>query len=266
MPVVSADPTAGRNTPAASQPADIVILAAGIGSRLRPITDTVPKCLVPVAGRSILERLLTQLTRELAGSPDTRIHVVTGYLADEVRRRVASWPRPIHLIENGEYLTTNNMVSLSLALAHVNAEAAGDLIIANGDCVYDDAIIADIVGNQGSFILVDRTLFNDESMKVAVVDGAVRQMGKRLAQLPGHVVSIDLYRFSSRAKRALVRKVAEILAAGRLNEWTEVAIHEIATEPDVRIETLDVNGRPWMEIDTLEDLREADQKFASPRA
>jgi choline kinase len=243
----------------ATAPTDIVILAAGIGSRLRPVTDLVPKCLVPVSGKSILERLLAQLADHANQMGGFRVHVVAGYLADKVARVITASPVPVHLIVNEAYLTTNNMFSLSLAAKHLVAN--GELVIMNGDCVYEDAIISQVLQTPGSFILTDSSQFNEEAMKVSVVDGNIRNMSKALPKASGNVVSIDLYRFAPPALTPLMATVREIIAAQRLTEWTEVAIQELVADPAIAIRALSIGDRRWMEIDTLADLAEAERLF-----
>src|SRR5687767_9024924 len=87
-----------------------VILAAGVGSRLRPLTDSMPKCLVPVAGVPILRRAL-ELQAAL-GVP--RAAIVTGWKHDVVAAAIAAWKLPIEveLLENQAYDSTNNEFSL----------------------------------------------------------------------------------------------------------------------------------------------------------
>jgi len=240
---------------------NVIILAAGVGSRLRPLTLTRPKCMVPVAGTPILERLLWQLGGMRGVVPAMGVTVVAGYLHAQVAQAARAAPLPVTVVVNEDYQATNNMYSLGLALQRPDA-GAGDLVVINGDCVYADAIILRALGTPGSHVSIDRTQFNDESMKVRILDGRVTAMGKQLPQAADTAVSIDLYRFSGPERAAFTHEVQTLLEQGNRGEWTEVAIHAmVSTQPSLRLGGLDVAGMPWMEIDDLRDLQRADARF-----
>ena len=140
-----------------------VILAAGVGTRLRPITDAKPTCLVRPAGREILGY---QLDAYAAAEIDEVI-VITGYRADAVAA-FCSGDRGVRitLIENAEYETTNNMFSLFLAAGHVEGEP---FILSNGDVALDADIITAMAGDErADLIAVDAGRHSDESMKIRV--------------------------------------------------------------------------------------------------
>ena len=98
-----------------------VILAAGIASRLRPLTEHTPKCLLEVAGRPILRRLLDHLA---ALRVDEAV-IVLGYLGHMIRDAVTTWRVPIGVtfIDNAEYASTNNGYSTLLAAPAVGGQA-----------------------------------------------------------------------------------------------------------------------------------------------
>lgn len=104
------------------------ILAAGRGARLRPITDRIPKCLVELAGHSLLERQCSALRR--AGIDD--IHVLTGYRAAAIE--ALGYPT----VHNPDFATTNMVATLFCARAHMTGTA--DLVIAYGDIVFEPRI------------------------------------------------------------------------------------------------------------------------------
>jgi len=239
---------------------DVVILAAGVGSRLRPITDAVPKCLVPVNGRSILARLLDQLCdTKLRDFPGIKIYVVAGYLSHQVQVLAEQYGSAVNVIINETYVTTNNMYSFFLAFPHLNPHS--DLILVNGDCVYDPRILPMVFSAPGSVIAVDSSVYYEESMKVAVVGDVVRGISKKLPPAPGIHTSIDLYKFSGDVKSELLSIVHQFVTSGNLTQWTEVAINELVYREHVQVKTCDIAGASWVEIDTLEDLAQASKLF-----
>lgn len=104
----------------------VLILAAGEGTRLRPLTNEKPKCMVPLMGVSLVERQIACLKRQ--GITD--IHIATGYRADQIE--ALGYPTSF----NAHYNKTNMVSTLFCATDFIQQE--GDLIIAYGDIVYND--------------------------------------------------------------------------------------------------------------------------------
>jgi choline kinase len=109
-----------------------VILAAGIASRLRPLTDSMPKCLLSIGGETILGRTLNNLSA--SGIED--VVIVTGYLSTQIRRFVTKKFPELHVmfIQNDVYATTNNMYSLWLAKEEIIRE---DMILLDIYIIFD---------------------------------------------------------------------------------------------------------------------------------
>ena len=224
-----------------------VILAAGIGSRLAPLTDTIPKCLVKVAGTSILHHQVSSL--HAAGIP--RIVIVAGYRAEQVRAAASAG---CIIVENSEFHETNNMYSLALAEQYV----AGELILLNGDVVFARDILSDLLTSRYSnCIVTDVGRYIEESMKVAIrADGSVCQIAKTVSREYAFGTSIDLYRFSERTVEMLFRLVHGYLQMNDRKKWTEVAINDLVK--GTAVYPVDVAGRSWVEIDNPSDLEEAE--------
>lgn len=241
-----------------------VILAAGIGSRLRPLTLEKPKCMVRAAGRPILDYQLTAY--EKAGFE--RVYIIGGFRIDALRSWLALRPTrmDIELIENRDFDTTNNMYSLSLIGDKLKGQS---FYLSNGDVVFDHKIVETVVSapKDASCIAVDRSCFNDESMKV-VLDGSKRLNGlsKKYGREESYAVSIDLYRFSTQASQQLFEKI-DTLVTGKQERfhWTEVAIDELLKAGKHDFQPVDIAPNPWVEVDNLEDLALADGLFSPYR-
>ncbi|MCP4986056.1 MAG: phosphocholine cytidylyltransferase family protein [Colwellia sp.] len=119
-----------------------LILAAGEGTRLRPLTNDKPKCMVPLLGTSLLERQIARLTRQ--GISD--IHIATGYKAEQIQ--ALGYPTSF----NAHYHKTNMVSTLFCALNFI--EQSGDLIIAYGDIVYDDINLRTLLESDGEIALM----------------------------------------------------------------------------------------------------------------
>jgi glycerol 3-phosphatase-2 len=241
-----------------------VILAAGIGSRLRPLTSDKPKCMVRAAGRPIVDYQLSAY--EKAGFD--HVYIIGGFRIDVLRSWLASRPTrlDVQLIENYEFDTTNNMYSLSLLQEKLQGHS---FYLSNGDVVFD-ATILDEVGRAAadtSCIAVDKGCFIEESMKVVMdPSGRLNGLSKRYTKDESYAVSIDLYRFSEKASRQLFQKI-DVLVSKRQerSHWTEVAIDEILRTDGHDFYPVDIASRPWVEVDNLEDLAQADFLFSPHR-
>ena len=240
---------------------DVIILAAGVGSRLRPITETIPKTMVEVNGVSIIERLLKQL--ETFCEQVSSVYILTGYKQKVLSEFISTFclKNKIVLIENKEYATTNNMFSLYMALDIMDSDA---VITVNADCVYEDLIIERMIKANKSCIAVDRSVFLEESMKVKLSKSdkeRITGMSKSFAEGDNVQVSIDIYSFNNKTLTSLKQIVKETIESGDKNSWTEVAIDKLAMEEQHELTTIDMTGLKWMEIDNHEDLAKANKIF-----
>lgn len=130
----------------------VIILAAGQGTRLRPLTDERPKCMVEVAGKSMIERQLAIM--DSCGIKNEDIYVVAGYRNDVLKSALAGMG--VHIIVNEEFETTNMVCSLMCAREIMQQEE--DVIISYGDIIYEKQV----------FI---KTLESKDDMSVIVDDG-----------------------------------------------------------------------------------------------
>jgi len=238
-----------------------VILAAGIGKRLRPITKDKPKTLVKVCGKSILEYQIESYLK--AGLKEENIAIVVGYKGNKIREFCNKKFPGIRIVENKEFLTTNNMYSLFLYLKEVFLKqvSGNSLIISNGDCIYDSSIIPDVVRIGGNLIACDISFFSEESMKVkAIGDKKLIEISKEIPKENAFATSVDLYKFSYEVVQKLWMIMKSYIEKREINKWTEVAINDLMKM--VNIKPFDINKRKWAEIDNLEDLLYAEKIFS----
>ena len=120
----------------------VLILAAGEGTRLRPLTNDKPKCMVPLLGTSLIERQIACLKRQGV----TDIHIATGYRAEQIE--ALGYPTSF----NPRYNKTNMVSTLFCGLDFIEQE--GDLIIAYGDIVYDDINLTTLLESDGDIALM----------------------------------------------------------------------------------------------------------------
>jgi choline kinase len=226
---------------------------------LAPLTTDRPKSLVPVNGKPILFKQIENLRQN--GLAD--ITVVAGYKAEVLTAALeAEYPAKrypdLRIIENTVYATTNNMYSAYLACTVLQGES---FLMLNADVFFDASILADLLAWPAeNAIATDIGKYNEESMKVVAENGRLLRISKQIAAADALGTSIDIYKFSAAGGQAFLAKCAEYIEDKReRNLWSEVALNDILRE--VEFVACPVHGR-WMEIDTLEDLREAERLFA----
>jgi len=231
-----------------------VILAAGVGSRLRPITNDIPKSCVEINGVSLLERIITQLH---TGKSEVRIIVVAGFQSGKIEEIIESKKMFAEVVINADYENTNNMESCRIGL---ELSGDSDCIIVNADCIYDDEIVHRMIASEVTTIAVDSSEYFEENMKVRIANGAVVEMSKKLLDCTTNITSIDLYHFKNDDKEKLLGVMKGYRERQDLQQWTEVAIDDVSNY--IEILTNDFNGLRWVEIDNHEDLEKARRLWA----
>lgn len=227
-----------------------VILAAGRGARLAPLTDQRPKCLLPVGGRAILDRQLDALAR--AGVRE--VAVVTGHAAEAIETHLGARPG-IRGVRNLSHATTDNLASCHAAREHFTGEAT---LLLNGDTLFEDGVLSDLLTAAAAPILIaidNKPLYDVDDMKVMIADTRLRRIGKNLAQADGEAIGITLLRGAGRA--LFLDQVASRLAApGGERALYPEALDALARQDQVTVRS--IHGRRWIEIDTVDDLAAAE--------
>ena len=237
-----------------------IILAAGLGARLNPLTSTMPKCLVEINGISILENALANLER--SGIEETV--VVVGYLKNEIMARFGSQhgQMKITYIENKIYNKTNNMYSLWLARKHLEK----GVIWMDGDIFFEEKILKRVLGFDGALSCWAVDDFTEE------MDGALLT-----AERNGRVTNIEIVRLKSKRYKNIFFKSGGILKMsekmgvlfsrwltndvekGNTNIYCDVVLAKHLSEYPIYI--CDIEGLKWCEIDTHDDLERARRIF-----
>ena len=232
-----------------------LILAAGAGTRLAPMTKCLPKCLVEVNGTPILLNQIESLHR--CGITD--ITVVSGYLSDVLSTYVIGKYPEITILENEDYAATNNMYSAYLARETMAGEA---FLMMNADVFFDASVIRDLLDcPHPNAVTVDVGRYMDESMKVSEREGKLTAISKTIPPEQALGCSIDVYKFSADAAREFFSKCSDYIEAKHDRRlWSEVALHDIFAQ--VEFHACPLRGR-WMEIDNAEDLFAAQTLFAA---
>ena len=236
-----------------------VILAAGFGSRLMPLTGNIPKCLVKVCGIPIIEHQIKAMQKHGIN----KIYIVGGYYCEKLEEFFSEYVgSSITIINNQDYETTNNMYSLSLLSEKLSGE---EFILCNGDVVYDEAIISSILDSKLENIIVcDRGRYDIESMKIITNEsGFINGISKKYSEEDYFACSIDVYKFSKAGSQKIFDIIKSKVSKGETKDWTEVAIDDLCKADGKLFNPLDICGKSWYEIDNFDDLLCAEQLFSN---
>jgi choline kinase len=238
----------------------LVVLAAGVGSRLGSLTAASPKWLLPVGDGTVADRQLAALG-DLFDLP-RQLLVVTGHGADEVTRYLDrhGLPRDCTLY-NDEHATLNNWYSVLLALRKC-AGTTGRVFLLNSDLyapspLYQGFVTHSRAASAPAALAIDGIRhLTDEAMKVRIDAGRITDIGKVGVPDPAGEY-VGLLMLGPQAAGLLHLAMEEWLAAGGdPNGWYETVIHERLLDR-VECRAVEVGGSLWVEIDDPADLATA---------
>ncbi|MEL7938654.1 HAD-IIA family hydrolase [Pseudomonas delhiensis] len=236
-----------------------IILAAGVGSRLRPMTNNKPKCLVSTAGKAILQYQIDAYVE--AGISE--LVIIVGYEGKAIRDYCKHIKGVnIQILENNDYENTNNMYSLYLARSIAKGQ---EFILNNADLSIDRSIVKRLLDfPERNAIAVDSSLYNEESMKISTnIKGYISDISKKIPQDTASACSIDFYKFSAAASEVFFDEITRIIETeGNLKDWTEVAMQRLFNEERLDFAACDISGLKWVEIDNYDDLALSDRLFS----
>ena len=244
-----------------------IILAAGMGRRLKELTQNNTKCMVKVNGVTLIERLLGQLEKQEL----SRIVIVVGYEGKKLMDYIATLDvkTPIVYVENNIYNKTNNIYSLALAKDYLCEE---DTLLFESDLIFEDAVIDAIVSDpRPSLALVDKyeswmdgtcVTLNEQDEIKAFVPGKHFDFSRK----DEYYKTVNIYKFDKSFSQTHYVPFLEAYctALGR-NEYYEQVLRIITMLDEPVIQAKRLNGEKWYEIDDIQDLDIATSMF-SPNA
>ena len=183
-----------------------LILAAGYGNRMRPLTDATHKTLLRVGGQTLIGRIVDSLRAHAID----RIVVVTGHLADDLEAALtAAYPDvAFTFVRNERYRETNNIYSLALAFEAMDLD--DDILLIESDLVYEPAVLRRVVESPyPNVALVDRFRSGMDGTVVTVADHLIRSIIPPHLQGPSFDFSdkyktLNIYKFSQAVLRLRV--------------------------------------------------------------
>ena len=232
-----------------------VILAAGMAKRLRPLTDTQPKCLLKVGERTLLERTVNAMVA--AGISE--FVVVTGYCADQIRDFLTiHYPLfTIHYLHNADYEHNNNIYSLWMAGKIVRGQ---EFLLMDSDILCDPAAVLRIAKEPEAALAVNRHELGEEEMKVVVdVQMRITEISKTCHPTDAMGESVGIEKITAVYSEALFRELDQmILNEGLIDIFYERAFERLIPQGHT-FRVIDTTDYFSYELDTPEDFRRAQE-------
>lgn len=240
-----------------------IILAAGMGKRLKDLTQNNTKCMVKVNGVALIDRMLHQIEKQNV----SRIVIVVGYEGQKLIDYISTLDikTPIEYINNPIYDKTNNIYSLALAKEKLCEE---DTLLFESDLIFEDSVLEALISDpRDTLALVDKyeswmdgtcvKLSEDDSIEAFVP-------GKKFkfAEIKDYYKTVNIYKFSKHfSETHYVPFLDAYQSALGENEYYEQVLRVITMLDTPVIKAKRLNGQKWYEIDDIQDLDIAESIF-----
>ncbi|MBR6408565.1 MAG: phosphocholine cytidylyltransferase family protein [Clostridia bacterium] len=242
-----------------------LILAAGFGSRLQPLTNTMPKSLTEINGRPLLINALTLLAKN--GVDETVI--VVGHMKDKIMETIGNdfAGMKITYVENELYRSTNNVYSFYLAKDYIR----DDTVMLECDLFFCDDLIKCIMSsNADCGILVSP--YNRKTMNGTVIEaenGRAKRLIIKRDQNDGFdytnmLKTVNVYKFKRDFLLDKLFPAVELYVRTQsVNSYYELVLGSLIYYGNQDIETVEIDESRWAEVDDADDLAAAEEKFRS---
>jgi L-glutamine-phosphate cytidylyltransferase len=240
-----------------------LLLAAGIGSRLAPLTDTMPKCLVSVAGMPILERLV----RALDAHGIERLVIVVGYRAGMIRDYLGEsfGGITVEYIEDSLFATTSTLYSLWLARQAIDEP----FLIIESDVVFDTPLLAPLL--QGDRIAVSAqlpwmngtTVTLDSHRRVTALYSSAPGVYDQHCRDTDHFITVNITSVARDTWTEVRKGLDRHVAAGHTGIFHDVVFAEMTAAGTMALEAVIFPTERWYEVDTPADRDAAESIFPS---
>jgi choline kinase len=224
-----------------------IILAAGTGTRLMPLTKDIPKPLLEIGSISLMERMMIMCM----SNGVNEFVVVLGHKKERVLDTIdylkRKYPVNIDIVENKKYSETNTSCSVNLATRDLD----DDVMIINGDNVVDERIISGLLNIDETALVVDNHKhLNKESFKLRIENNRIMAIGKGIDidTASGEFIGISKV---SKGDLPLFNSILEELISEDVQNYYDLAYKDLSKE--AKMKYFYTNGLKWTEIDDKDD-------------
>jgi len=229
-----------------------LLLAAGTGSRLFPLTQNSPKCLTLVNDKSILERLINNLKNQ----GFKRLVIVTGHEKECIMDYLGekSGDICIEYVHSPLYKTTNNIYSLWMARNIINEP----FVLFESDLVLNSSLLDDMVYPDRMAVAHMQPWLNGTTVSVNKAN-MVTEFHKGTTDSYSDIryKTVNIYSFSLLSWQAIVKRLNQYITEGSVNCYYETVFAEMIDNKSLAFKSVSFDHKPWYEIDTIKDLAKA---------
>ncbi len=236
-----------------------VLLAAGMGNRLRPFTDNKPKCMVEIAGKPLLAHTMNALEK----SGFNKLVVVTGYKSEILKNYIEDYPNSLEIkfVHNESYSSTNNIYSLWLAANELNC----GFTLIESDLIMESDILEKFTNpNRIALDIYNPDLHSGTTASVCN-DGYLKNLYLKNSTYPEKeelFKTVNIYSLCFQSGKKLLHEIDQIIKRGDVNSFYELAIIELMKRNEITLKMVNFNTVWWDEIDTPDDLERVDRYYS----
>lgn len=234
-----------------------VILAAGEGKRLRPLTEKTHKCLLPVTDK---ENLLSLQIQKIKAVGIRSFVIITGSFASQIESFLCErFPKiSFEFVRNEHYHETNYIVSWKLAKEKIRE----DILLLHADLVFDETISEKIFKCNGDMIVVDSlaSIKNHKDFTAKTEGGRIFKIALGLKE---STPCWPFYRLTKKTVDVWMSETEKVIREGGSGKYAEDALNKILKK--VNLQSFDIRGKFCMELDTFEDFKEIKRRLAEER-
>ena len=241
-----------------------IILAAGKGERLMPLTSDTPKSLLELEnGTTLLESQLITINKTAID----KVVIVTGYLTEKIESKVQRYSKEynidIQIIYNPFFDISNNLLSLWQA----RHEMESDFIIINGDDIFNDSVLLGLLEhdkNELITMVIDRKeTYDEDDMKLIVENGRILEVSKKIPLNEANGESIGMIRVSGEVKGIMVDTMERMVRNKKNMQVFYLAMIQELINQGIAVGYHEISSKDWAEIDFHPDLEDIRKKIST---
>ena len=229
-----------------------IVLVAGQGKNLQPLTLSHPKTLYKLDGKSTVLQRLVRLIRKY--DKEAEIVVVVGFMYKHIQKELED--ENVTYVHNPFYSVTSSMGSLWFSKAYLQRE---NVAVINGDIVMSDQLMSDIICSHTDFpyVLLDSTKTDGNKYNVQVQGDRVCVMSKNLTEFFGNYAGVT--KLDAVSSRFVLEQLNQMVNEGMYNLFFEDALVQMIFDKNFELYYRDIKEYLWTEVDNVDDLLKARQ-------